>query len=144
MRSWTFWDFESESGEVPIQHWYAQQDAHVRAQFDWHVHMLRAVNDWLIPPIKEFACFERHHLPLSEMRFRADDLDLRGRSMRGRRIRPVGLYRPEPEYRDFILFGAAEKMSRGAVYIPEDALEKALKHYEAFRQGKGRLRQRGR
>ena len=98
---------------------------------------LRRRDDWLNPPAKDFCLLTGAHSPLAEIRYRADDLDPRtGKTLKKRRIRPVGLYRPDE--RDFILFGGAEEAPNGE-YIPENGFERAKRLWADFQQGKGAI-----
>jgi hypothetical protein len=136
MRPWTFWDYITDEPANPFGDWYGAQDVHVQAALDVILIDLSQQPEW--DGLDEYKALTRDGAPLGELRFRADDCDARGRTIKKRRFRPLGLLRPE--HHDFIFFGAAEKELRGLVYTPADAMTQAVKRYRAFIDGRGALR----
>jgi hypothetical protein len=134
MRLWTFRQYVTEWNEWPFRDWYNAQDPHVRATFDFNRQILEMRESWTEPPNKLFEVLTKDHAPLCEIRFRADDIDRRGKVTRKRRIRIIGLLRDD----DFIIFGAAEEAGHGR-YIPEDAFDRALRRWRDWQDGKGRI-----
>lgn len=132
--------FGDEERTCAFAHWYASIDEAARATFDNVTARLRTVEDWT-DGRKEFKRLTERHRPLSEIRFRADLVDDRGRVTRKRKYRPVGLFRPDDEHRDFILFGGASKDMGGLIYEPATAFDDALTDYRTFMTGKGVLRE---
>ncbi|HEV8348005.1 MAG TPA: hypothetical protein VGJ39_15555 [Vicinamibacterales bacterium] len=134
MTSWTFRQYVTNWDEWPFRNWYNLQDPHVRNAFDFTRRILERTDDWLRPRVHEFRQFTKWHVPLGEIRFRADDLDSHGRTMTPRRIRVFGLLKPE--MREFIVYGAGEEERNGR-YVPADAADKALGRYRDHTHGKG-------
>ena len=132
---WRFRQYVTNWDEVPFRDWYWAQDPHVQVGFDIMRGILMDVDDWTRRR-KLFRVLTGPHAPLAEMKFHADDVDVRGKTIRKRRIRPIGLYRPGPEHRDYILFGGAEEDGNGR-YIPDDGFDRALRLWRDFSQGIG-------
>ena len=138
MTPWTLLEYVDEGGLNPLQDWYGRQDVHVQTAFDLVVRILRETDDWLEPKFKKFAILQRDGAPLGEIRFRADDSTPKGKTIKKRKFRPLGLLRTDR--RDFIFFGAAEKEMRGLIYTPPDAVAAAVRRYQNFVNGQGVLR----
>jgi hypothetical protein len=101
---------------------------------DFARQILETREDWREPKTKLFDVLTKDHAPLSEIRFRADDINRRGKVTKKRRIRVIGLLGDD----DFIIFGAAEEAGNGR-YIPEDAFDRALRRWRDWQDGKGRV-----
>lgn len=132
MLMWRILDYFTEQGTCPIREWYVNQAPAVRAAFDATVFILRGINDWLAPEVKEFKLLDAPHEGLGEIRFDVEERGERGR-MRKRRFRPAGLYRPEQ--REFVLLVGCEKGGRN--YWPPKPFDQALKYKALFEQGRG-------
>jgi hypothetical protein len=136
MEPWIFRQYVTDWGEWPFRDWYSAQTQRIRALFDFYKDELRYKDNWLNPEIKEFRLFDGPHMPLGEIRFRADDEDNHGRTVTKRRIRPIGFLRPVN--RDFVLCVGCEE-TRNGKYIPAGAPDRALRLYRDFEAGKGQL-----
>ncbi len=135
MNPWTFMDYCTDDGHNLIQEWYDQQDVALQAAFDQTLLILRAVDDWTDPGMREFKKLTKRHQGLAEIRFKIPVINPETRKPFERRFRPAGIWRPEK--RDFILLLGCEKVGR--TNIPHDAFGLALNYKAQFEEGKGRI-----
>lgn len=133
MALWRILDYRTSDGENLIAEWYKKQDRGVQAGFDGALMILRAVEDWLNPPLDEFKVLEERHLGLCEVRF---DIQVFNRTLKKvfkRKFRPVGIWWPKDHEFMFIL--GCEKSGR--MYDPPCAFDLALKYKARFENGEG-------
>lgn len=140
MNPWRFFEYVTEERTCAFADWYRSMDEAARATFDDVKARLSRAEDWT-DGRKEFKHLTERHRPLSEIRFRADLVDDRGRVTKKRKYRPIGLFRPDDHHRDFILFGGASKDLGGLIYEPSTAFDDALTDYRRFMENKGVLRE---
>jgi hypothetical protein len=137
MIPWRFQDYVTEDGHNLIQEWYEVQDVSVQVAFDTTLLLLRSVDDWLDPKVKEFKELDKQHLGLGELRFHISVLNQTNKRTYRRRFRPPGIWRPKN--RDFIILLGCEK--QGMTYTPHGAFDLALNYKAAFEQGRGTIRE---
>jgi hypothetical protein len=136
MTPWTFWQFVTPWDRWPFRDWYNMQDAHVRNACDFTFRALRVTDDWRSDK-DMFRELTRAHSPLSEICFRADNMDPRtGRTLKKRRIRVFGMQ--DVDGRRFAAYGAGEEVRIGH-YLPLDAADDALRFYRIHLERRGDL-----
>ena len=140
MTPWRILEFVTGGdGGIPFQKWYDTLDIEAQAALDDTILVLTTTDDWTEREGREFGQFTKEEAGLSEIRFWVfGEFEPRKYRRSRRRLRAFGLY--QPEQRQFILFGGCEKRFGGYVYIPSDALSRAMKYKQDFKDGKGATR----
>jgi hypothetical protein len=131
MASWTFLDYETEGGEIPIRSWYKVQAEDVQAVFRDTVLQLGRRQSWEGNPL--FGDCTKRHKGLSELRFATGEK----RDRTYRRFRSIGICYPARMV--FLFLIGCEKFVRDHGRTePRGAFDMAMKLKGQFDQQKGR------
>ncbi len=124
---------------IPFQKWYDSLDIEAQAALDDTILSLTTTDDWTERGGREFRQFTEEEVGLSEIRFWVfgEFKPTKFRRSR-RRLRAFGIYLPGQ--RQFVLLGGCEKKLGGYVYIPSNALSRAMEYKRNFEEGRGATR----
>src|SRR5260370_37774164 len=141
MRPWSLLDHVTPEGRNSYQEWYGTLDPDAHAAIDRTVSELsEGYDDWTDREGKEFRQFTEEEVGLSAIRISILAEPKRRKFIpHKRRIRVLGLYRPELS--EFIFLGGFEKTYGGLIKIPANALERAMKRKQQVEDGEGSTRE---
>lgn len=133
---WRFVDFEKPDGTIPVRVWEDAAPADAQADFVTTVRHLSVTEEWTD---KDGAkTLTGDHAPLTELLIDFTEWPARAAKGKKRRFRPIGF--KDEKKGQFILFGGCEKV--GGVLDPLSTFDDALKSYEEWRRGLGKVHDR--
>jgi hypothetical protein len=133
MNPWAVREYVTEEGQNLIRLWYAKQGQEARAEIDVGVAVLRQTPDWLDPELELFKVLVGKHQGLSQIRINFGVRPPGTKKQTVRRIRILGVYRPEA--REFLMILGCEKF--GMNTTPPNAFDDALRYRNEWSLGRG-------
>ena len=129
---WSFKDYETVDGKIPIRHWIKTLPGPALAEFETRVNHLTVTAVWTIDDGAK--PLDREGVGLTELQIDFSEWAPHGRKGKKRRFRPVGLQ--IPEQRQFLFLAGCEKA--GGVYAPADAFVDAVDYWTKWKNGLGK------
>jgi len=142
MTSWELLDFVTPDLRNPYQEWYGNQDPSVQAAIDDTVAALLKYDDWTERDGQEFRQFTEEDAGLSSIRVTVlGQFKPKKHRAERRRVRVLGLYRPDQDPPQFIFLGGFEKWMGGLLRKPSDAIKQAQSRRQQFEENRGSTRE---